>query len=121
MRPKAIWFTSIGVISVALVATVPLSQAASKLWKPEVAHAAKVTAHLVKSKSINPISLARRNRNTSSVVQPTQLPTANSEVLIRSTSTQPSSLDYPATTQPVSHTVSNTELSSDLDSSKMTD
>lgn len=116
MRPKAIWFTTIGVFSVALVAAVPFSQAASKLWKPEVAHAAKVTAHLVKSKSINPISLARRTRSIT-LVQPTRSPNANSDVLMRPTSSQRLSLDYPAPTQPVSHT----ELSSDLDSSKMTD
>lgn len=59
---KAIWFTAIGVSSVTLLTTISLSQAASHLWKPEVAHAAKVTAHLFKTPSLNPITLARRSR-----------------------------------------------------------
>lgn len=94
MRPKAIWLTTLSISTLALVAAVPLSRTAASLWNPEVAQAAKVTAHLVKSKSLNPIALARRNRATSSLVQP-NLPQANSEQLIRYAAAQPLSLDYP--------------------------
>jgi hypothetical protein len=94
MRPKAIWFTTLSISTLALVAAVSLSRTAANLWNPEVAQAAKVTAHLVKSKSLNPIALARRNRAASSLVQP-NLPQANSEQLIRYAAAQPLSLDYP--------------------------
>lgn len=67
---KAIWFTAIGVSSFTLLAAIPLSYAASQLWKPEVAHAAKVTAHLFKTKSLNPITLARQSRVSHTSPQP---------------------------------------------------
>lgn len=67
---KAIWLTAIGVSSVTFLTTISLSQAASHLWKPEVAHAAKVTAHLFKTPSLNPIALARRSRVVQTHTQP---------------------------------------------------
>jgi hypothetical protein len=73
---KAILFTALGVSSLTLLAAIPLSQAASQLWKPEVAHAAKVTAHLFKTKSFNPITLARQNRVSQTAPHPLQGETA---------------------------------------------
>lgn len=67
---KAIWYTALGVSSFTLLAAILLGQVASQLWKPEVAHAAKVTAHLFKTRSLNPISLTRQNRVSQTSPQP---------------------------------------------------
>lgn len=80
---KAIWFVAIGISSLTLLASMPpsqtvLHQTVAQLWKPEVAHAAKVTAHLFRSKSLNPIKLARQNRVSQAPSQPTPYALANS-------------------------------------------
>ncbi|MDX2231524.1 MAG: hypothetical protein NW220_17945 [Leptolyngbyaceae cyanobacterium bins.349] len=81
-----------------LIGAVPLGQAASQFWKPEVAHAAKVTVQLFQNKSLNPLRLARRNQ-AARVTQPTSgLPKAQSELFISYTLAQPLPVGYPAST-----------------------
>lgn len=62
MKSKAIWLTAVSLSSLTLFTAVSLGQATSQFWKPEVAQAAKVTARLFKSKSFNPVKLARHKR-----------------------------------------------------------
>lgn len=137
MSPKAIWFTTIGISSLTLIAAVPLSQAAAKLWKPEVAHAAKVTIHLVKNKSLSPIVLSRRSQVTP-LVQSVQLRQASAETPGFSGLNQQFSLSYPALVQSTAfseslagkhrfhqkaanYQIAAQEYQQLLDSSKMTD
>lgn len=101
MSPKAIWFTTIGISTLTLVASIPLGQAAAKLWKPEVAHAAKVTMHLVKSKSLNPAMLTRRSRSAP-LGQSVYLPKATAENPAAAGHSQQISLEYLNLTQPAS-------------------
>lgn len=76
---KAIWLTAIGVSSFTLLTSIGLSQAVSHLWKPEVAQAARVTAHLFKSKSLNPIKLTRQTYVSHSPMQ--TMPVAVTEAM----------------------------------------
>ena len=77
MKPKAIWLTTIGVSSVVLMAAAPVGQTMSQVWKPEVAHAMKVTARLIKSKTLTPTVLARRAQITPAPGQSATAPRAN--------------------------------------------
>jgi len=103
MTSKAIWLTTIGLSSLTLVAAVPLGQVASQLWKPEVAHAAKVTVRLVQTNSFNPLGLTRRSRSLRASGKPAQVSGINSQALVRYASKQILPLNYPAISiQPVS-------------------
>lgn len=66
MKLKAVWLTTLSLSTLVLVAAVPLNKAASQLWNPDVAHAAKVTANLLKGKQLNPLLKGRRTRSYSS-------------------------------------------------------
>ena len=79
MKPKAIWLTTIGVSSVVLMAAAPVGQTMSQVWKPEVAHAMKVTARLIKSKTLTPTVLARRSQATAPSSQSVNAPRANAD------------------------------------------
>lgn len=69
MRLKAVWLT-IAALSLPLMAAVPLSQAASRFWKPEVTQAANVTFNLLKDKSLQPVLRAHRSRALRSLHRP---------------------------------------------------
>ena len=79
MKPKAIWLTTIGFSSVVLMAAAPVGQTMSQVWKPEVAHAMKVTARLIKSKTLTPTVLSRRSQITPMTSQPGSDSRANSD------------------------------------------
>lgn len=79
MKPKAIWLTTIGFSSVVLVAAAPVGQTMSQVWKPEVAHAMKVTARLIRSKTLTPTVLARRSQITPPPAQAGSDPRANAD------------------------------------------
>ena len=93
MRSKTVWFTAIGLSSLTLLASVSLSQAAIQFWKPEVAHAAKVTVRLVKHGSFNPLALTRRNRSSNAPAQSERLSRPSAKVLATSL-TQSELLDF---------------------------
>jgi len=115
---KAVWFAAISVSSFTLLASIPVGHTVSQLWKPEVAHAAKVTAHLFKSKSLNPIRLARQSRFSQTPNLPVNYTIAKTGVLSRTTasdgvSTVESHLD--------NSRLALQEFKPSLSSSKMTD
>lgn len=70
MKLKAVWLTTLGLSTLVIVAAVPLNKAASQLWNPDVAHAAKVTANLWKGKQLRPLLTGRRSRVTTTFSQP---------------------------------------------------
>jgi hypothetical protein len=96
MRLKALWLTTIGLSSLTLVVAMPLVQTASQFWKPEVAHAAKVTVQLFRHKSLNPLALARHTRSVNAPLPSVSLPQAPAKVLISYTLNQPLTLSHPA-------------------------
>uniref|UniRef100_A0A832M5I6 Uncharacterized protein n=1 Tax=Oscillatoriales cyanobacterium SpSt-402 TaxID=2282168 RepID=A0A832M5I6_9CYAN len=95
MRLKAIWLTTVSLSTLTLLAAVSLGESVIQLWTPEVAQAAKVTAHLIKRKSINPVLLTRRDYSQLRPARSMAITVVSSEDLLNYTLTQRLSLDYP--------------------------
>jgi hypothetical protein len=54
MTLKATWLATVGLTTLVLVTVGSLSKASQQMWNPEVAHAARVTANLLKDTSLRP-------------------------------------------------------------------
>lgn len=59
MKLKTRWLATVSLTTLVLVAAGSLSKTSQQLWSPEVAHAARVTASLLKGSSIRPVFLQR--------------------------------------------------------------
>jgi hypothetical protein len=92
MKLKTRWLVTVGLTTLVLVAASSLSRASQQIWKPEVAHAARVTASLLKSHSIRPIFLHRGSPSASRSIAPLPLPLRHTE-LASYTLNQPFSSD----------------------------
>ncbi len=92
MKLKTRWLATVSLTTLVLVAAGSLSRASQQMWNPEVAHAAKVTASLLKGKSIRPMFLHRRSYLSSKSIAPLPLPLTHTE-LASYTLNQPFSLD----------------------------
>jgi hypothetical protein len=82
MKRKAVWLSIAGLTTFSLVTAGTLGSAAQQMWTPEMTHAARVTANLLKGKSITPIILARGNQSASRSLDPFTAKIASSDQLI---------------------------------------
>lgn len=80
MKLKTRWLATVGLTTLVLVAAGSLSKASQQMWNPEVAHAARVTASLLKGHAIRPIFLHRGNHLGSRTVAPLSLPLTHTEL-----------------------------------------
>jgi hypothetical protein len=80
MKLKTRWLATVGLTTLVLVAASSLSRASQQMWKPEVAHAARVTASLLKGHSIRPIFLHRGSPAASRSIAPLPLPLTHTEL-----------------------------------------
>ncbi len=80
MKLKARWLATVGLTTLVLVAAGSLSKASQQIWNPEVAHAAKVTASLLKGKAIRPMFLHRSSHLTSRSIAALPLPLTHTEL-----------------------------------------
>lgn len=94
MTLKALCLTTVG-ISTLTLAAVPICGAALQLWNPQVAEAAKVTANLLKGKSLYPIFLSRSEHSAPKARTPIAVKFAHSGELLNYGLNQRLSLDYP--------------------------
>lgn len=80
MKLKTRWLATVGLTTLVLVAASSLSRASQQIWKPEVAHAAKVTVSLLKGHAIRPIFLHRGSPVASRSIAPLPLPLRHTEL-----------------------------------------
>lgn len=80
MKLKTRWLATVGLTTLVLVAAGSLSRASQQMWNPEVAHAARVTASLLKGHSIRPMFLRRSSRLASRTIAPLSLPLTHTEL-----------------------------------------
>lgn len=95
MRLKTVWFTAFGVSALALMSASQICSATAQLWNPNVAQAAKLTAHLLKDKSIHPYLFARNSTARQIKAQPLSDKLGHADDILNYTLTQRLSLDYP--------------------------
>lgn len=80
MKLKTRWLATVSLTTLVLVAAGSLSRASQQMWNPEVAHAARVTASLLKGKSIRPMFLHRKSYLSSRSIAPLPLPLTQTEL-----------------------------------------
>lgn len=78
MKLKTRWLATVSLTTLVLVAAGSLPRASQQIWNPEVAHAAKVTASLLKGKSIRPMFLYRNS--SAKPIASLPLPLAHTDV-----------------------------------------